>query len=191
MNKTNLGFFDIPEELVQYDLYDIQSNAAMNELLALGIPIDAKAQQMALYLESSAFRAAGRSSRYLVAEVVNPSVYNMVDAAMQANLTIPGFGRQDFINLMSPVMSEARALMIAKTEATRARNHATEELADAMRNQGYQLTERWAIAMNTNVCPECEELDGTVRGVSWTDYPPLHPNCDCDVLIEMLEVEVG
>ena len=85
-------------------------------------------------------------------------------------------------------MSEARARMIARTGATRARNAGTEDLANAMRAQGYQIVEIWRIAMNTNVCPDCEAREGTVRGTVWTDYPPLHPNCDCDVFVETLEV---
>ena len=196
VNAVNQGIIAIPQEIIQFDLYDIQSNAAMHELLELGIPTGVNAQAMATYLEGSAWRTAGQSSIGLKG-IIDGSVKELVNAGMQAHLSQPGFGRTEFIEMLSspfngnpPVMSEARARMIARTEATRARNQATEDLAQAMKTQGYQIVEIWRIAMNTNVCPDCEALEGTVRGVAWTDYPPLHPNCDCDVEIELLESDV-
>ena len=197
VNKMNQGLFTIPEEIIRFDLYDVQSNSAMHELIEIGIPAGADAQAMATYLEGSAWRSAIESSIGLKG-IIDPSIKNLVNAGMEAHLTVPGFGRAEFVELLSspfdgkpPAMSEARARMIARTEATRARNNATEDLAQAMKSQGYKIVEIWRIAMNTNVCPDCEALEGTVRGVGWTDYPPLHPNCDCDVEIETLETGIG
>ncbi len=191
---SNLGWFDLPEEIIQFDLYDIQTNAAMKDLLEIGIPNDVDALAMADFLEKSAWRTAGESASRL-SGTVDDSIARLVNTGMQAHVEVPGFGRADFVKLLSePLdgnpapMSESRARMIARTEATRARNAATEDLANAMRAQGYQIVEIWRIAQNTNVCPDCEAREGTVRGTVWIDYPPLHPNCDCDVEVETLEV---
>ena len=190
VNLTAQGFFEIPEEIIEYDMYSIQANSAMREFLAIGIPTDARAQLVASHLESAAWRQAGISANYLKDSVIDPSVYNMVNDAMQSMLTIPGFGRPEFIEAMSSVMSPERARMIARTEATRARNQGTKELAEVMQSQGMNVLEIWMIAQNTNVCGDCESLNGKIKGNGWTDYPPLHPNCDCDVFLEVVEVPI-
>jgi hypothetical protein len=195
-NLAKQGYFDIPVEAVQYDLYNIESNSSMKYLLEVGIPIDDTAQAIAGYLESGAWRSAARAGEKLSTNPlwkVNGDIQKLVNEGMARSQLQPGFGRKEFVELLSspldgssPITGQARARMIARTEATRARGAASTELADALRSQGYIVVETWRIAMNTNVCPDCEALDGHVKGDGWLDPPPLHPNCDCDVDIEIL-----
>ena len=58
-----------------------------------------------------------------------------------------------------------------------------------MEAAGFQIIEIWRIKQSTTVCPECEALDGKVRGDAWTAYPPLHVKCDCDVYVKRVDQE--
>lgn len=193
VNLANQGYFEIPGELIRYDMYDIQGNSSMIQLLEMTIPVDMQAQQIAAYLESKAWRTAAETADRL-SGVLADDVKRLANESMARVLGDPEFGRKQFVELLKgpldgtlPITGEARARMIARTETTRAKAEASEELANAMRSQGYQLVEVWHTSQNTNVCPECQALEGTVRGSGWTDYPPLHPNCDCEIFVEMLD----
>lgn len=100
----------------------------------------------------------------------------------------------DDIRSMLSFNEDIRADMIARTESTRFR----------MRGVLYRWAEsgiveykRWNAA--GDACPECQALDGTVVGLSdaftsnaYEDViaPPLHPNCRCALIGEVVEEEV-
>ena len=92
VNLANSGWFTIPDEIVQYDLYDIESNTGMRALLDIGIPSDQAAQSIAASLESAAWRQALEAGQGLKG-VVDRDVIDLVNQAMFRSRTDPGFGR--------------------------------------------------------------------------------------------------
>ena len=47
------------------------------------------------------------------------------------------------------------------------------------------MLEIWHTNNDELVCDKCAPLNGTQRGEDWEEYPPLHPSCRCDVVLEM------
>jgi len=82
--------------------------------------------------------------------------------------------------------SDSRARMIARTEVSQASNSAAVDAMFAARDAGLPLRKQWELG--DNPCPICEENgnDGPIAiedtFSSGDDAPPLHPNCECDVV---------
>lgn len=188
VNAAAKAYYDIPEEIPQYDLYSVESYSGMRKLEELIGRVDMNDMAIAEWLETSAFRHAREAAGFLKGRVDN-SMRVAVNDAMQAKLRTPGYSLQDFINDTAPYMDETRAQMIARTESTRAVNKATEDLARSMEAAGYQVVEIWKTKQSTTVCPDCAALEGRIRGDGWYEYPPLHPNCDCDVYVKLRDRE--
>ena len=78
--------------------------------------------------------------------------------------------------------SDARAMMIARTETARA------DIAGMIagwKASGVVASKQWIVG--EECCDECEEMDGEVVGLhdefsDGSDGPPLHPNCRCSLL---------
>ena len=95
-----------------------------------------------------------------------------------------------------------RAMTIAQTEMAYAYNYGADEgvrqaQADFLIGK---VDKKWCTSGDDNVCPECEQLDGTIIGMDEIFfsgnkmendisglYPPLHPRCACAV--EYIETE--
>lgn len=78
-------------------------------------------------------------------------------------------------------MQRARALMIARTEASLAVNRGR---LGVLRERTQRV--RWITADDEVVCPICEPLDGEVRDAGEEfdgdiTAPPAHPNCRCTI----------
>lgn len=93
-----------------------------------------------------------------------------------------------------------RAVTIARTELASAYNHGA-DLGIRQAQADYLIgtcIKKWSTALNENVCPTCEALEGTEAGmdeeffsgakVSYTNgmFPPAHPSCACAV--EYIEI---
>ena len=83
----------------------------------------------------------------------------------------------------SESFSNARALMIARTEAAIAHNSG--QLAAAI-DSGVVEYKQWQVS-DSEVCDDCEENDEEIVAVGDTfssgdDRPPLHPNCRCTLV---------
>jgi len=83
------------------------------------------------------------------------------------------------------IFTPERANTIAVTELTRAYGEGVKAAAEELNSQGAPMLEIWHTNNDELVCDECGPLDNTQRGEDWESYPPLHPNCRCDVVLEM------
>lgn len=68
--------------------------------------------------------------------------------------------------------------MVARTEIARAQNGG---ISDTYKAAGVELVE-FITAEDELVCPECEDLDGTIMDVDSDDVPPIHPSCRCTII---------
>ncbi len=95
-----------------------------------------------------------------------------------------------------------RALTIAQTEMAYAYNYGADEGIRQAQSDFLigKVEKKWCTSGDDSVCPECEQLDGTIIGMdevffsgNKTEYdisglyPPLHPRCACAV--EYIETE--
>jgi SPP1 gp7 family putative phage head morphogenesis protein len=93
-----------------------------------------------------------------------------------------------YADIEDAVGDEARAELIAHTEIMTAANEGQREAWDQAIEAGL-LTgnekKEWIATGDANVCPQCDELDGTVVGLDEQypddggDGPPAHPQCRC------------
>jgi SPP1 gp7 family putative phage head morphogenesis protein len=93
-----------------------------------------------------------------------------------------------YSDIEDAVGDEARAELIARTEIMTAANEGQREAWDQAIEAGL-LTgnekKEWIATGDANVCPQCDELDGTVVGLDEEypndggDGPPAHPDCRC------------
>ncbi len=93
-----------------------------------------------------------------------------------------------YSDIEDAVGDEARAELIARTEVMTAANEGQREAWDQAIEAGL-LTgnekKEWIATGDANVCPQCDELDGTVVGLDEEypndggDGPPAHPQCRC------------
>lgn len=89
--------------------------------------------------------------------------------------------------ILAAVGSEERADVIARTEVMKASNEGQRQAWGQAVEKGLLTGNEKAtwIATPVNACPECEELDGSVRDLDGEypepggEGPPLHPNCRC------------
>lgn len=105
---------------------------------------------------------------------------NMKSLAAQIQPGIP-----DLVNKLGQMItSETRSSMIAVTEVTRATSAGEEVLlAEIHRlNPNVLMIQIWSTANDEIVCPICRPRNGKTRGDGWTDPPPAHPRCRCQLL---------
>lgn len=88
--------------------------------------------------------------------------------------------------VLAAVGDEARADLIARTEAMTAANEGQRQAWDQAVDEGLLTGNEQAEWIATSdACPECEALDGELRPLDGEylhdggDGPPLHPNCRC------------
>ena len=110
-----------------------------------------------------------------------------VREAVSAFIEVPGTTIGDVMDLiMTPDMTDARAMRIAVTEITRAYGESTQLAGEAMAAQFPDLTfeKTWYTNNDDIVCPVCGDLDGVTVPLEdeFTDgvlNPPAHVNCRC------------
>lgn len=78
------------------------------------------------------------------------------------------------------VYNPSRARLIAETEITRAN---VEGEREALEEAGVlnNFVAVWITVLDDRTCPICAPLNGTIAGVDWSTYPPVHPGCRCAV----------
>ena len=84
--------------------------------------------------------------------------------------------------------SPYRAAMIATTEVTRAKAAAVNGYTDILGSYGDKVVRRWLTEADEGVCPICAPLDRTLEKTyrkQYGDGPPAHPNCRCDIGVEV------
>lgn len=83
--------------------------------------------------------------------------------------------------------SRVRGEMIAVTEVTRAAAQGEQDLVDEIKrldpNAG--IVQIWLTSNDELVCPICGPLHGKRRSNGWTDPPPAHPRCRCDLATQI------
>jgi len=85
----------------------------------------------------------------------------------------------DLRSELATEFSEARALMIARTEVGFAFNVSS---AAAMRSAGFEKV-RWIAVMDSATCEACQELNDTVMTMDeYMDNALIHPGCSCSAV---------
>lgn len=77
------------------------------------------------------------------------------------------------------------------THSVRAASESTESLLNRQRESAARLKRLVAetdltthdLVWEGGDCPECRDLNGTAYGKGWTTPPPLHHNCDCEIVV--------
>ena len=90
----------------------------------------------------------------------------------------------DMEQTLRDVFGEDRWRSIARNESVAAQSIGGAALAASVRQQGGIVTEIWFLGKCEH-CTLCPMLHGTSRdfwGI-WTDGPPLHPNCCCNLRV--------
>jgi len=132
-------------------------------------------QAVALWLDDYSFG--------LVKDINETSRQAIEDAIKQGHL-IPGFTRQDMVDLLAPTFGPRRAEMIAVTETTRSYAEGQRLAAEAMKQAGIETVAVWHLnrARPEYEGDECDDRDGLPETEWPTDeFPPLHVNCECIV----------
>jgi hypothetical protein len=93
-------------------------------------------------------------------------------------LPIRGLGIRDMI---APIFSFGRAMMIARTEVTNVIPIA-EQQAIGTFQEDVEIVPFWFTKLDERVCPICEPRHMRPRGVNWEAPPPAHPRCRCEVI---------
>lgn len=148
-----------------------------------------------------------------MAKSYNDTTLNLLKQAInegiQAGENAPVIAER--INSVYEFSDTYRALMTAQTETSYAANEANKE---AYKQSGVVKTIRWYTSMDERVCEFCGPLNGKIidvegdffkrgepvhgsdGGILSTDYrtidvPPLHPNCNCFIRPETIELDIG
>lgn len=84
--------------------------------------------------------------------------------------------------------SRVRGEMIAVTEVTRAAAQGEQDLVDEIRrlDPSAGVAQIWLTSNDELVCPVCGPLHGKRRGNGWTEPPPAHPRCRCDMATQLI-----
>jgi len=114
---------------------------------------------------------------------INDTTFKQLGEALET-FTIGGQTMGELREIVAGIFTPERAQTIAVTELTRAYAMATQIDAEELKAAGLDVREIWQTNNDDLVCDECGPLNGTQRGEDWEDYPPLHPNCRCDVGLE-------
>lgn len=80
--------------------------------------------------------------------------------------------------------SAERARLIATTEVTRAAVEGERQVINQIEDAGIEMIAIWETQRDAKVCDICEPRQGKERGDGWTDDPPAHPGCYCDLRYE-------
>ena len=89
-----------------------------------------------------------------------------------------------------PTFSRYRVAMIATTEVTRAKAATTNGYYDILTSYGDSVVRRWLTEADERVCPICGPLDRSLEKTyrkQHGDGPPAHPNCRCEIGVEVKE----
>jgi SPP1 gp7 family putative phage head morphogenesis protein len=113
---------------------------------------------------------------------INETSRETIEEALRQFYEIEGMTRQDFVDMIAPAFGPARAEMIAITETTRAYNEAHRATIEEIEGTGLEMVNYWQTSRDELVCPICAPRHGLPEEEWETpDWPPLHPNCRCDV----------
>ncbi len=77
--------------------------------------------------------------------------------------------------------STERARLIATTEVTRAAVEGERQVIKQIEDAGIEMVAIWETQKDIKVCAICAPRQGKERGDGWTDDPPAHPGCFCDL----------
>ena len=183
------------------DLYDKESRAAAEALGITAFDI----------LANPAVKRALDHAISLMAESYTATTLELLKSKLDEGIS-QGASISELTNLVSQIYEysdDARAEMVARTEAFRIANDSTKQ---TWKESGIVKSMRWYTAEDERVCPLCGPLDGkvvsidqnffdkgdTVQGsdgstleVSYDHVgaPPLHPDCRCYVRPEELSTE--
>lgn len=80
--------------------------------------------------------------------------------------------------------SKERAKLIATTEVTRASVAGERTVIAQIERSGIEMVAIWETQMDAKVCPVCRPRQGKKQGDGWTDPPPAHPGCFCNLRYE-------
>ena len=114
-------------------------------------------------------------------KLINSTSQKVVEEALRNFITIPGYTRGNFEEAIVGTFGPVRAEAIAITETTRAYAEGSEIAAEEIRKAGVELNTVWITSQDDLVCPICAPLHGKKRGDGWTDLPPAHVRCRCDI----------
>lgn len=122
---------------------------------------------------------------------MNRTTRDMLGQAVRMFVETPGFTIRDVTNVLDDaVYSEARALMVAVTETTRAYAEGQRAAGEVLREQypTAHMQKEWFTNNDDLVCDLCGPLNEQIvdegnmfstEGNLAVDAPPLHPNCRC------------
>ena len=115
-----------------------------------------------------------------ITETTRKGVSKAVSTYFEAGLDLRDL-EQSLLQYYGP----KRATMIAVTETTRATVQGGMSVVNLIEldNPSIRMVPYWITSRDYSVCPLCEERDG--KEITDGVYPPLHPNCNCDVRWEM------
>ena len=116
---------------------------------------------------------------------INQTTRDRLAEALEQYVDRTGMTLGELNEAIGFIFTPERANTIAVTELTRAYGEGVKAAAEELNSQGVPMLEVWMTNNDAEVCEECEERNETHRGEDWEDYPPLHPNCRCDVGLEM------
>ena len=103
-------------------------------------------------------------------------IQSLIGSHLAGNISKDELIREIAANVYNP----SRARLIAETEITRAN---VEGEREALEEAGVlnNFVAVWITVLDDRTCPICAPLNGTVFGVNWSTYPPVHPGCRCAV----------
>ncbi len=115
------------------------------------------------------------SQREIVLNGISDSSMKRISDAI-ANGISTGASHSEISTAVNAIIADPkRAEVIAQTEMNRAFN---QTFSDQMQAAGYS---QWEWLADTGACPECAEMAGLHD--FGTEQPPLHPNCNCQVVV--------
>ena len=136
-----------------------------------------------------------------IVKTVDKTTRGILKDAITLFVETPGFSVGDVMRMLTDMpkapLAADRALMIARTEATRAYAKGNQVGAEQLKVEfpEAQVFEVWQTNNDYSdgihgLCPLCKDLDGkeVAQGEGFYDidnpdyqdgYPPLHPNCNC------------
>jgi hypothetical protein len=74
-----------------------------------------------------------------------------------------------------------RAVQTAVTEVTNAISAGERAVNDRLQADGVRITAIWYTEQDERVCPVCRPRHGRAYGTNWTNPPPAHPVCRCEL----------
>lgn len=159
-------------------------NGARAVIADLGISLDLVRPDLIAY--------AKREAAWLV-KGISETTREKVQSALSASLE-EGLGARAIASRMAdlPAFSKDRALLVARTEATRVTNGApTEALLERQRTTGTRFTKTWSTALDARVRDEHAAMEGETVSLDAAFSNglmfPGEPNCRCVVTYAVVE----